>query len=85
MAIERFPSGSTEPAAGAFAITPNDGADLTQRIRCLTIGTAGGAVSYVGWDGTTYTTGPLPIGSYPLYAKRIRSTGTTATGLTGWV
>jgi len=33
----------------------------------------------------TYTTGPLPVGTYPMLARRIRATGTTATGLTGWI
>lgn len=73
------------PAQGAFAITPSDTVDLTAAIRLLTIGTAGGTVSFVGRDGVTYTTGPLPLGSYPIEALRIRATGTTATGLTGWL
>lgn len=83
-AIERFPTGSSEPAVGAYAITPNDSSDLTSRIRCVTLN-VGGTLSFVGWDGQTYTTAALPAGSYPLYATRIRATGTTATGITGWV
>lgn len=72
------------PAIGALAITPSDGADLSRRIRAVTIGTGGGTISYIGWDGVTYTTGPLPVGTYPMMARRIRATGTTASGLTGW-
>lgn len=73
------------PAIGALAIVPSDGADLSRPIRAITIGTAGGTISYVGWDAVTYTTGPLPVGTYPLLARRVQATGTTATGLTGWM
>lgn len=82
---EPFPNGFLPSALGAFAVTPSDDTDLSSRIRMLTIGTAAGVVVYDGWDGVTYTTGPLPSGSYPMNARRIRATGTTATGLTGWI
>ena len=71
------------PANGAQVVTPHDSNALTRPIRMLTIN-VGGTVSYIGWDGTTYTTDTLPPGSYPMFATHIRSTGTTATGLTGW-
>ena len=74
----------TQPAIGAYAVTPSDTVDLPEAIRAVTIGTAAGTISFVGLDGVTYTTGLLPIGTYPLFAARIRNTGTTATGLTGW-
>jgi len=77
--------GPTSPAIGAIVITPSDGTDLLEPIRALTIGSVGGAVSFVGRDGLTYSTGALPVGTYPLFAVRIRQTGTTATGLTGWL
>jgi L-asparaginase/Glu-tRNA(Gln) amidotransferase subunit D len=77
--------GTDGPAVGSFAITPADGTDLSSNIRALTIGTTAGVVVYDGWDGVTYTTGTLPVGTYALCARRIRSTGTTAAGLTGWV
>lgn len=73
----------TGPAIAAYAITPDDGVDLVQAIRMVTLN-AGGTLSYVGKDGATYATAALPAGSYPLFASRIRSTGTTATGITGW-
>lgn len=73
------------PAVGAFAITPSNDTDLTVAIRAITIGGDAGTVSYISSrDGQTYTTGTLPAGSYPLLASRIRATGTTATGITGW-
>ena len=74
-----------QPAVGALAITPSDTVALTTKIRQLTVGTAAGVVVYVGWDGATYTTGSLPVGTYPMYATFIKATGTTATGLTGWI
>lgn len=74
-----------EPARGSFVVTPNDGADLPAAIRWLTIGTASGTVSWMDRDGVTHNTGPLPLGTYALQAHRILATGTTATGLTGWI
>jgi len=73
-----------EPAGGAYVITPNDDEDLKERIRAITIGGEAGTISYVGWDGNTYSTASLPVGDYAIYAKRILATGTSATGITGW-
>lgn len=77
--------GSTAPAVGAFAIVPSDSTDLPAAARAVTIGTAAGSISYIDREGQTHTTGPLPIGTYPFFAYRVLATGTTATGLTGWV
>ena len=82
--FDTFSVSPTGPAMGAYAVTPSDTVDLPEAIRAVTIGTAAGTLSFVGLDGVTYTTGPLPIGTYPLFAARIRNTGTTAAGLTGW-
>ena len=81
---DNFPNGYLPSATGAFAVTPSDGADLALRIRAVTINVSG-VISYVGWDGVTNTTATLPAGTYPLLAKRIRATGTTATAITGWI
>ncbi len=85
MAIERFPNGSMEPGVGSIAITPHDTNMLSKRIRAITVGTAGGTIAWTGWDDVENTTGPLPVGTHPMYAKRIKAAGTTATGLTGWI
>lgn len=72
------------PALGAFVITPNDSADLANPIRAITLNGAGKLV----WQdsfGVAQTTADLPPGTYPMFARRILATGTTATGLTGWV
>lgn len=78
-----LPQTVTGPAVGAYAVTPSNTVDLAAPIRALTLN-VGGVVVY-DWAGQTWTTGPLPAGTYPLWATRIRATGTTATGLTGWV
>lgn len=72
------------PALGAIAVTPDNNTDLESDIRGITIN-AGGTVSYMGWDGVVYTTATLPVGTYAMCARRIRATGTTATGITGWI
>ena len=73
----------TGGAIGAFAITPGASALVTP-IRQITIGTAAGTIAYTSSvDGKNYTTGSLPVGSYPLFASHILA-ATTATGLTGW-
>ena len=73
------------PALSAFAITPSDSTDLPAPVRAVTIGTAGGTIRYTqARTGAVCTTGPLPVGSYSIWARRIWATGTTATGLTGW-
>ena len=77
-------SGLESPALGALAVTPSDSTDLATAIRAVTLG-GGGTLSFVGVDGVTYTTGDLPAGTYALRAIRIRATGTTATGITGWI
>ena len=77
-------SGLQGCAVGALAVAPSDAADLSSDIRAITLG-VGGVLVFDGWDGVTYTTGILPAGTYPLFARRIRSTGTTATGMTGWI
>lgn len=74
----------TMSAIGAYSVTPNDSADLTAPCRAVTIN-VGGTLSFVSSiDDATYTTGALPAGTYSLFASRIRSTGTTATGITAW-
>lgn len=86
MPLNRFTAyqhGQNAPALAAYAVTPSDGADLPETIRAVSLN-AGGTLSYVGLDGATYTTAALPAGTYALSASRIRATGTTATGITGW-
>lgn len=84
--FKTHPVGVNAPALGAFAIQPSDSEGLPRAIRAITIGGAGGSLRYKSSkDQQIYTTGELPLGTYPLFADQILDEGTTAAGLTGWV
>ena len=68
----------------AFAITPNDSADLSDFCRAIVVGTEG-VVKYHNFDGLVCTTASLPAGVYPFQIRRVLATGTTASDLTGVV
>lgn len=76
--------GPQSAAFGAIAVTPSNDAALAAPIRAVTLGT-GGTLSFVGMDGKTYTTAALPVGTYPVFARQINATGTTASNITGWI
>ena len=71
-------------AISSFPITTSDSADLATPVRMVTV-SGSGTIAWRNWNGIAQSTGVLPPGSYPMMARRILSTGTTATGLTGWV
>lgn len=78
-------SGVDGPATDAFAITPNDSADLVQVTRGLFVG-AGGDVVIVTRAGTTATFTNIQGGAVlPLRVRRILATGTTASGIIGLI
>jgi hypothetical protein len=83
-----FPSPSTDqrsaPAAIAFAITPSDGNDLTIYTRGLMVNVAGNVVVDFVTSGTSITLTLLAGIVYPFHVKRVYSTSTTATGITGF-
>jgi len=70
----------TEPGY-LFNFTTNDAADLPNDTRWLIVGVAG-TVKLTDGKGAvdTFT---LPAGVFPILARRIWATGTTATGLVG--
>ncbi|HRK42105.1 MAG TPA: hypothetical protein PLH11_03590 [Gemmobacter sp.] len=74
----------TAPALGSLAITPSDSTNLGAPIRAITLN-VGGTLAWLNEEGTAQATALLPAGTYPLIATRILATGTTATGLTGWI
>lgn len=84
MAFDPAPQRGTVPIT-CFVITPSDTVDLAMAIRQITIGTAGGTIRWQNARGQQQDTGPLPVGTHMMAAHRIMATGTTATGLTGWV
>lgn len=73
-----------DPAREGFAITPNDGADLSANTRALWVGGAGNiVVDFVG-SGSSITIAGVPAGTLlPFEVKRVRATGTTATNIVG--
>lgn len=76
-------SEQSAPASRAFAITPADGANLTNNIRAIYVGGAGNLkIDTVGGDTVTLT-GVLVGVVYWIRAKKVNSTGTTATNLIG--
>jgi hypothetical protein len=82
MSVE-LPNGmNTNPAQGGYAITPSDSANLPTLTRALLVGTSGDVkVSYPN-DSTDVL--PLVAGiMYPIVAKRVWSTGTTAANIHG--
>ena len=84
-AFERLSPGLNGPSLGGNAITPRDAADLPAPVRAVTIGARAGVIKYThARTNAICTTGPLPIGTYSVWARRIWATGTTAEGLTGW-
>ena len=82
-------SASANPTAGAplisgFSITPDDAVDLPAVTRQIRItGAAGNAV--VVWATGAETTEPVLTGDvFDWRVKRVKATGTTATGLRGY-
>ena len=82
-AFESNSSGLDSPAKDAFAITGNDSTDLTTSTRGIYIGGAGNLkVDMVSGNTVTFT-GVLAGVVYPIRARRVYATGTTATGIIG--
>lgn len=81
--FERSRSGLESPSEGGFSITPNDSTDLSISTRGLYVGVTGDVkVDFV--NGTSVTFVGLAAGViHPIRARRVYSTGTTATSLVG--
>jgi hypothetical protein len=77
-------SGLTSPLSAGFEITPNDSADLSNATRQIRITGQGGNIAVV-WLGGGETIEPVSAGeTLDWRIKRIKATGTTATGLRGY-
>ena len=74
----------TDPAITVFDITPDDGADLGQVTTALNVATPG-TVRVTTADGSVSDLTVHPGQSFPIRARRVWLTGTTATGLRGLV
>ena len=77
-------SGWNSPAVKAFAITPDDSADLARLTRAIYVGVTGNISLILKGDDAAVTFVGVPAGTIlPLRVTRVRSTGTTATDLVG--
>ncbi len=72
----------SDPAVTIFEITPNDNVDLNQVTSGLNVATPG-TVRLTTLDGSVSDVTIHPGQSFPVQARRIWLTGTTATGLRG--
>ena len=75
------PSLINAPALNGFAVTPSDSADLANVARGVYVGATGNLrVTTINGDVVTFTA--LAAGViHPISARRIHSTGTTATSI----
>lgn len=71
-------------ARGAFDITPNNSTDLTKKAYGITCSGAG-TVHYTGLDGVEHTVTLAADRTWPVAIKKVFVTGTTATGIVGFV
>lgn len=76
--------GLNSPLIGAFAVVPNDAADLPRITRQIRVTGQGGTVAVVWFDGAE-TAEPVSAGeTLDWRIIRVKSSGTTATGLRGY-
>jgi len=68
------------PGQGSIAVTPSDSADLAQLAFSLYV-TGAGNVCFVGADGNEATWAVPANFVVPVVVKRVKNTGTTATGI----
>lgn len=73
-----------DPAVRLFDIVPDDAADLPQVTTALNVATPG-TVRVTSADGSVATVTVHPGQAFPLRARRVWQTGTTATGIRGLV
>lgn len=74
----------SDPAITVFAITPDDSKDLDQFTTALNVATLG-TVRVTTVDGTTDEITIQPGVAFPIRAKRVWLSGTSATGIKGLV
>lgn len=71
-----------DPAVSVFEITPDDTADLAHVTTSLNVATPG-QVRVTTLDGAVSDISVVPGQAFPIRARRIWLTGTTATGIRG--
>ncbi len=70
----------SDPAAGAFAVTPSDSTVLAG-CRALYIGVSGDVAVVAKGSTTAVTFKSVPIGVLPVQCVKVMSTNTTATNI----
>lgn len=78
--VNEYGIGWDSPGRGASAVTPSDSSELDRYARRLYIGGTGD-VKVDMIDGSTVTFTSVPVGELNISAKRVYSTGTTASGI----
>ena len=81
-AFSGYTRSMNDPAITVFDITPNDGVDLAQVTIALNVA-APGTVRVTTLDGSTSDLSIHPGHAFPVRARRVWLTGTTATGIVG--
>jgi hypothetical protein len=82
--FDKHASGLDSPARKSFAITKHDTNELANITRGIYVGGAGDVVIQLELDSAAVTfTGMLAGQIYPIQARIVKSTGTTATALVG--
>lgn len=73
-------AGATDPADGAFAVTPSDSTTLSG-VRALYIGVTGDVAVQTRRRGTSVVFKAVPVGILPVQCVKVLATGTTATDI----
>lgn len=77
-----YSSTPDQPATGLLPITPDDNADLATPTIAINVATPG-TLQVTLLDGSVGTVTVQSGHAFPIRARRIWQTGTTATGITG--
>jgi hypothetical protein len=74
-------AGMTDPAQGAFAVTPSDSTVI--QARALYVGVAGDVAVVTEGRDASVVFKAAPVGILPVQVTKVLSTGTTATNILG--
>lgn len=81
--FQNFGDSAADPARRAFAVAPNDTAELALLPKALMVG-GGGTIVLRAVDSAADVTVTVVAGQIvPIRASYVRATGTTATGIVG--
>lgn len=80
--FESHAEGLESPPSHLSAIVPTDGSDLSQAVRAINVATTG-SVRVTTVEGDTATLHVAAGIPFPIRARRIWASGTSATGIVG--